>query len=192
MTIVKSQTPGTIEPTSEKISQLKTEISRRSADIQNLTSALETLQAGKSRPVDPLSDDAFSLLRELVGSAPQKLEERQIYESKLKAARETLRLSIEICEQKRAELKTLEQENRHEQADALLQELLTKAQEFNTAIDSSFALLEEMQSLNSQIVRLRGDRLQVFEVRSDLSEASYCEVGSNRVVLRRRFDLRRG
>ena len=129
---------------------------------------------------------------ELVGSAPQGLEDRQVYNAKLEAARLSLKLATEICEQKQAELKLLRQQNRQGQADVLLQELLAKAGKYNTFIDSSFDILSEMKSLSSEITQLRGDRISVLEIVADLNETAYCQIlGGNRVKVRRRFDIKR-
>jgi hypothetical protein len=176
-----------------KTSQLEAEITTRQADIKNLREAITTFEAGRIRPIDPKADSAFTLLVELVGSAPQRLEDRQVYEAKLEAARLSLKLATEICEQKSKELKALKQENRSQQADVLLQELLSKAEKFNAGIDASFDLLTEMKTLNGQISQLRGDRVSVLEIVADLTEAPYCQIGGNGgVKLRRRFDVKRG
>ena len=194
MTAVKLQEtetsamPGTA---GAAIAQLESEIATRQTDIELLQEAIATLEAKRIRPVNPKADAAFTLLVELVGTAPSNLEQQQIYDAKLQAAKLSLKLAIEICKQKSEELKVLQQENRQEQAYVLLQELLSKAQKFNTAIDSSFNLLAEMKTLNSEISRLRNDRLQVLEVTADLIETAYCQIGGNRVKVRRRFDIKR-
>ncbi len=102
----------TIEMPTDQIAQLEAKISERDADIQSLTEAIATLEAGEPRPQNPKSDDAFSLLKELVGSAPENLEQQQIYQAKLEASRISLKLATQICNQKRTELKALRDEVR--------------------------------------------------------------------------------
>ncbi len=77
-------------------SSLEAEIAQRGADIELLKEAIATLEAGRIRPVNPEADSAFALLVELVGSAPQRLEEQQSHEAKLEAARLSLKLATEI------------------------------------------------------------------------------------------------
>ncbi|PSB27953.1 hypothetical protein [Chlorogloea sp. CCALA 695] len=179
------------ETETSAIATLESEIETRRTDIERLREAIATLEAGRIRPFNPEADSAFTLLVELIGAAPSNLEQQQVYDAKLQAARLSLKLATEICEQKQAELKLLQQENRQEQADVLLQELLVKAGMYNAAIDESFNLLIEMKMLNSQITQLRGDRLQVFEVVADLNETPFCQIGGDRVKVRRRFDVKR-
>ncbi len=176
---------------SKAIATLESEIETRSVDIERLREAIATLEAKRIRPVNPEADAAFTLLVELVGAAPKNLEQQQIYDSKLEAARLSLKLATEICEQKQAELKLLQQENRQEQANLLLQGLLAKAEKFNAAIDSCFDLLAEMKALNSQITQLHGDRILVLEIVADLNETPFCQIGGDRVKVRRRFDIKR-
>ncbi len=73
-----------------------TAIASLESDIERLHEAIATLEAGRTRPVNPEADSAFALLVELVGLAPQRLEDRQVYESKLEAARLSLKLATEI------------------------------------------------------------------------------------------------
>lgn len=186
MTAVKLQ-----ETETEQIAQKESEIVTRRVDIERLREAIATLEAKRIRPVNPEADSAFALLVEMVGAAPSNLEQQQIYEAKLQAAKMSLKLAIEICEQKSKELEVLQQENRHEQANLLFQELLAKAEKFNAAIDSSFDLLAEMKTLNSQITQLRGDRISVLQISADLNETFYCQIGSKAVSVRRRFDVKR-
>ena len=191
MTIAESQTTEIIKTETSAIASLEGEITQRNLDIELLREAIATLEAGKTRPINPEADSAFALLLELVGSAPQRLEDKQSYQAKLEAARLSLKLATEICEQKLNELKGLKQEHSLEQSDHLLGELLSKAEKFNAAIDSSFDLLAEMKSLSSKIMQLRGDRIQVLEVTADLIETAYCQISGNRVKVRRRFDIKR-
>ncbi len=182
---------GIIETQTNAIASLEGEIAKRNTDIQLLQEVIATLEAGRIRPVNPEADSAFMLLVELVGSAPQRLEEQQSHQAKLEAAKLSLKLAIEICEQKSNELKGLKQAHSLEQSDHLLGELLSKAEKFNAAIDSSFDLLAEMKSLSSKIMQLRGDHIQVLEVTADLIETAYCQISGNRVKVRRRFDIKR-
>jgi hypothetical protein len=75
----------------QQISQLEVEIATRQKDIENLRQAFVALESNQPRPADPAADNAFELLRELVGSAPQKLKQQQVYQAKLAAARESLK-----------------------------------------------------------------------------------------------------
>lgn len=179
------------ETESMALASLESEIAQWGADIERLHEAIATLEAGRTRPVNPEADSAFALLVELVGAAPENLEQQQIYEAKLEAAKMSLKLAVELCQQKETELELLQQQKKTEQADVLLQELLSKAENFNAAIDSSLELLEQMRSLNSQITQLHGDRIQVLEVTADLIETAYCQIGGDRVKVRRRFDVKR-
>jgi hypothetical protein len=179
------------ETETSAIAQLESEIETRHTDIELLREAIATLEAKRIRPVNPKADSAFALLVEMVGAAPENLEQQQIYDAKLQAAKMSLKLATEICEQKSKELEVLQQENRHEQANLLLQKLLAKAEKFNAAIDSSFDLLAEMKTLNSQITQLRGDRISVLEIVADLNETPFCQIGGDRVKVRRRFDIKR-
>ena len=176
---------------SKAIATLESEIETRSVDIERLREAIATLETKRIRPVKPEADSAFALLVELVGAAPENLEQQQIYQAKLEAAKMSLKLAVELCQQKETELKLLQQQKKTERADVLLQELLSKAEMYNGAIDASFDLLAEMKTLNSQITQLRGDRVQVLEVTADLIETAYCQIGGNRVKVRRRFDIKR-
>ncbi len=60
----------------KQISTLESEILQRDADIQNLQEALATLEANKPRPATPSADNAFELLRQMVGSVPENLEQQ--------------------------------------------------------------------------------------------------------------------
>jgi hypothetical protein len=96
----------------QQISQLELEIAQRDADIRKLTAALATLEANQPRPTDPSCDDAFALLRQLVGNAPKQLEERQVYAARLAAAKKSLSLAIAAVEQKQLELDALRQQQK--------------------------------------------------------------------------------
>jgi hypothetical protein len=174
-----------------KTNQLEAEITTRQADIKNLREAIATLEAGRIRPIDPKADSAFTLLVELVGAAPENLEQQQIYGAKLEAAKMSLKLAVELCQQKESELKGLKDEARSHEASQLVQQLIGKAEKFNAAIDSSFDLLAEMKTLNSQITQLRGDRISVLTITADLNEIPYCGIASGRVLVGRRFDIKR-
>lgn len=175
-----------------KISRLETEISSRTADIENLREAILTLKAGRLRPVNPSADDAFTLLKELVGSAPQRLEERHIYEEKLGEAERALQLAIEACQQKTTELKTERSAMRSQQSSELVQQLLVKAEKFNVSIDESFELLAQMKEINGQISQLRGGGSVLRTSSVDLNEAPYCQISGESVSVRRRFDVKQG
>lgn len=174
-----------------QMAQLEAEIGKLQADIELLKEAIATLEAGRTRPINPEADSAFALLVELVGSAPQRLEDTQVYEAKLQAARMSLKLAVENRDQKLKELKALKQAHSLEQSDHLFRELLAKAEKFNAAIDSSFELFNEMKILNSKIMQLRSDRVSVLQTTADMIETPYCQIGSDRVVVRRRFDVKR-
>ena len=169
----------------DQITKLESEIALRTADIQNLTEAIEALQEGRSRPINPSADDAFGLLRELLGSAPQRLQERQIYEKKVQAARISLQLATEVCDQKRTELKVLRDEVRSQQQAEAFERLKLEAQKFNSLIDSAVETLDAMRLLASQS---GGKKLEVV---ADLQELPYAAIYENRVKIRRRFDVRR-
>ncbi len=64
------------------------------------------------KPADPSCEDAFALLRELVGNVPQQLEEEQLYVARLAAAKESLSLAIAAVEQKQLELDALRQQQK--------------------------------------------------------------------------------
>jgi hypothetical protein len=64
---------------SDQISTLESEIAAQQSDIQNLREALVALQTGKPRPATPSADDAFELLRQLVGSVPENLAAGELY-----------------------------------------------------------------------------------------------------------------
>ena len=174
----------------QQISQLEVEISERNADIENLTEAIATLQSNQPRPADPSADGAFALLKELVGSVPENLEQQQIYQAKIEVARTSLRLAIEVCDQKKSELKVLRDKVRSRQASQLVQELVEKAQKFNAAIDRAFDLLAEMKSLNGQVSQLRGGSSSLLRTSADLNESPYCRVAGETVLIGRRFDLK--
>lgn len=159
--------------TETQISQLEIEIATRQADIANLREAIATLEAGRIRPIDPKADSAFTLLVELVGAAPENLEQQQIYRAKLEAAKMSLKLAVELCQQKETELKLLQQQKKTEQADVLLQELLSKSEKFNVAIDLAVELLAQMKTINSQVLQLRGDRTPVLTISANMVEIAY-------------------
>lgn len=181
-----------IETKTEQFAQLESEIASRNADIENLREALATLEAGRPRPINPKADDAFSLLKELVGSAPENLEQQQVYRAKLEAAQTSLKLVVEICDQKRIEFKALKDEMRSQQSSELVQQLLVKAEKFNVSIDESFELLAQMKEINGQISQLRGGGSVLRTSSVDLNEAPYCQIAGESVSVRRRFDVKQG
>ena len=170
----------------QRISGLEAEIALQQKDVQNLTEALASFKGDKPRPANPSADDAFSLIRELVGSAPQRLEERQIYDEKLKEAQRALELAVAAVEQKQSELKTLQQERRSQQQTEAFEQLKSKASRFNSLIDEAMAELEQMR----EFAKVVGSGK--FEVVSDIREMPYCSITSSIVRIRRRFDVRQG
>lgn len=178
MTPILEQTA--LEP---QIAQLEAEISKRQTDIKNLEEAIATLKSGKPRPSNPSVDDTFALLKELVGGVPKSLEEQAIYAAKLSEAERSLELAITACREKETELKSLRALQSTQQEEQAFEQLKSKAAEFNSLIDNAIALLDEMRGLS--LARGR------FEIVCDLNEAPYCRVGSDRIVVRRRFDVKR-
>jgi chromosome segregation ATPase len=170
----------------EQISQLESKILQRNADIRKLTAALATLEANQPRPADPSCDEAFALLRELVGNVPQQLEERQVYAARLAAAKKSLSLAIEACQEKQKRLDALRQQKREQQQEQALEELKSKAEGFNQLIDAAMAALEAMRTL----AKIAGPGK--FEVIADPNETPCCQITANSVKLRRRFDVLRG
>jgi DNA repair exonuclease SbcCD ATPase subunit len=170
----------------DQISQLEAEILQRNADIRKLTAALATLEANQPRPADPSCDDAFALLRELVGNVPQQLEERQVYAARLAAAKESLSLSVQVCGEKQQRLDALRQQKREQQQEQALERLKSKAAAFNNLIDSAMAELQEMRSLS----KVAGSG--TLEIVADPNETPYCHITAKSVKLRRRFDVLRG
>jgi uncharacterized coiled-coil protein SlyX len=63
----------------EQIARLESEVAMQESDIRNLQEALATLESGKLRPVNPAADNTFELLKHLVGSVPENLEQEQLY-----------------------------------------------------------------------------------------------------------------
>jgi septum formation inhibitor MinC len=170
----------------EQITRLEAEILQRNADIRKLTAALATLEANQPRPADPSCDDAFALLRELVGNVPQQLEERQVYAARLAAAKESLSLAIASLQERQLGLDVLRQQQQEQQQQQALEELKSKAEGFNQLIDAAMAALEAMRTL----AKIAGPGK--FEVVADLNEQAYCQITANSVKLRRRFDIKRG
>ena len=105
MTATKLQTTETIE--TSVIASLEGEIETRRIDIELLREAISTLEAKKIRPIDPKADSAFALLVEMVGAAPENLEQQQIYLAKIQAAKLSLKLAVELYQQKQLQLKAL-------------------------------------------------------------------------------------
>ena len=169
----------------QQISQLEVEINERNADIENLSEAIATLQSNQPRPAHPSADGAFALLKELVGSVPENLEQQQVYRAKLEAAKTSLRLATEVCQQKTAELKTLKEAMRSQQQAETFEQVKLEAQKFNSLIDSAVETLDAMRLLASQS---GGKKLEVV---ADLQELPYAAIYENRVKIRRRFDVRR-
>jgi chromosome segregation ATPase len=169
----------------KQISTLESEILQRNSDIQNLQEALATLTANEPRPRNPQTDDAFALLKELVGAVPQSLEEQQLYRAKLAEAQRALELAIAAVEQKQLELDALRQQKREQQQEQALEELKSKAEGFNQLIDAAMAALEAMRSLS----KVAGSG--TLEIVADPNETPFCQVAANSVKLRRHFDIKR-
>lgn len=182
------------ETESTAYSQFESEIAKRQVDIANLKEAIATLKAGKPRPVNPSADNAFNLLKEIVGAVPQRLEDEQIYDEKLREADRALQLAVDACEEKVTELKAVRSVEASQQAIASAQELVGQAEKFNAAIDAALVLLAEMKKKNDQIYRLTANQETVMSIAADLNETPYCSIhktgGQVRVFVRRRFDVR--
>jgi SMC interacting uncharacterized protein involved in chromosome segregation len=141
----------------EQISALQSEIRARKTDIKNLEEALQTLISGKSRPANPESDNAFELLKQLIGDVPQNLEQEQIYSAKLQEAQRALQLAIAACEQKENQLRDLEKKQSELQAIQLFEELKVKGEQFNSCVIELLKLFNEIKETSKQISSLRGD-----------------------------------
>lgn len=176
----------------QRICELEVEITSRTEDIQNLSEAIATLETNSPRPQSPAADNAFLLLKELVGDVPQRLENQRVYEGKLTAAKTSLRLASELCQERATQLKGLQQELRSQQADCLVQELLSTAEKFNTGIDEILDLFAQMQSLDGQIVQLRGGggASSVLRIYAEMLEMPLCQIDGENVAILRRFDVR--
>ncbi len=122
----------------------------------------------------------------LVGSAPQKLKQQQVYQAKLAAARESLKLAVEASQEKQRQLDALRQERREEQQAEAFDLLKAKATKFNCLIDDAMAVLDEMRSLAQQA------GVRTLEVAADLQEVPYASVNQNNIRIRRRFDVLQG
>jgi plasmid stabilization system protein ParE len=176
---------------STAIASLQSEIETRQVDIANLREAIATLKAGKPRPLNPSADNAFNLLKEIVGAVPQRLEDQKIYDEKLVEADRALQLAVNACEEKVTELKSERSVERSQQSNTLVDELVAKAEKFNAAIDAAVELLAEMKTINSQVLQLRRDHTSVFTITADLNEIPYCRIARENVLVGRRFDLKR-
>jgi chromosome segregation ATPase len=168
----------------EQISQLEAEVAAQQSDTKNLQEALTALEAGKPRPATPAADDSFELLKQLVGSVPENLEQEQLYAARLAEAQRALQLALASVAQKQQRLDALRQQQREQQQAAAFEELKTKAQEFNRLIDAAAELLDSMRLLAAQT----GGRS--FEVAADLRELPYCSVSEGLIRVRRRFDVK--
>ncbi len=139
----------TVEPSeiklTDQINALQTEIATRTLDIQNLQEALDTLIAGKPRPINPSADGAFEMLRELVGNVSKSMEEQQLYQGKLQQAQRSLELAIALCKEKQLELEGLHQKQNEIQAEQLFEQVKAKAERFNVCITEVLTLLNEIK-----------------------------------------------
>ena len=142
---------------SQQIDSLQTEITTRRLDIQNLQEALDSLVANKPRPINPSADEAFEMLKQLVGNVPKSMEEQQLYQMKLQEAQRVLELAIELCKQKESELASLQQQQHEILAERLFEEIKVKAERFNSCVSELIDLLGEIQQSSRQIYTLRGD-----------------------------------
>ncbi len=170
----------------QQISQLEAEIASRNVDIQNLQEALATLTANEPRPRNPQTDDAFALLKQLIGAVPQSLEEQQVHQAKLAEAQRALHLCKLQLQEKQQRLDTLRQQQREQQQEQALEELKSKAAAFNNLIGSAMAELQAMRSL----AKVAGSG--TLEIVADPNETPYCHITAKSVKLRRRFDVLRG
>ncbi len=171
----------------EQIIRLESEIAAQQSDIRNLQEALATIEAGKPRPVNPAADNAFELLKQLVGSVPDNLEQEQQYLAKLAEAQRALELAIAAIEQKQQRIDALRQERRGQQQQEAFEQLRSRAAKYNNLIDAAMTELEQMRSL-SQVAGSGGR----FEIVADLNETPYCAISQSLVRVRRRFDVLRG
>ncbi len=173
----------------EQINALQAEILTRKTDIANLKEALDTLIANKPRPINPNADSAFQMLRELVGSVPQNLEEQQLYQAKLGEAQRTLQLAISVCEQKENQLKELRQKQDELQAKQLFEQIKTKAERFNSCITEVVSLLDEIKQDSREIYKLRGDN-PLSGIYFEQREMPWAVVSGRSISIRRKFDVR--
>ena len=183
----------TVEPSeiklTDQISAMQTEIATRKTDIANLKEVLETLVANKPRPINPTADSTFQMLRELVGSVPQNLEEQQLYQAKLGEAQRTLQLAISVCEQKENQLKELRQKQDELQAKQLFEQLKTKAERFNSCITEVVSLLDEIKQASSEIYKLSGDN-PLSGIYIERRELPWVVVSERSILIKRKFDVR--
>ncbi len=170
----------------DQISQLEAEIAKQKSDVSTLQEALTALEAGKPRPANPAADDSFELLKQLVGSVPENLEQEQLYRAKLAEAQRALQLALASLQEKQQRLDALRQQQREQQQEQALEELKSKAAAFNNLIGSAMAELQAMRSL----AKVAGSG--TLEIVADPNETPYCHITANSVKLRRRFDVLRG
>jgi len=170
----------------QRFAQLEGEIATRQEHIETLRLAFATLESNQPRPANPAADNAFELLKELVGAAPQKLEQQQVYQAKLAAAKESLKLTVEAFQEKQRQLDTLRQERREEQQVEAFQKLKLTAEEFNSLIDQAVGLMDEMRSLAQQA------GVRTLEITADLKEVPYAAIYPSNICIRRRFDVQQG
>ena len=180
-----------IESLQSQISELESDVSNRQQDINNLREAIKTIESNEPRPPSPSADDIFVLLRELVGAVPEQIEQRELYEARLEAARNSLELAEETCQHKSSTLQLLKAELREKLAEQLFQKLTEQARKFNENADENFALLEKMKELRNQITRLRGGTAPL-NLYCEEREAMYCGISANAVTVQRRIDFPRG
>lgn len=183
----------TVEPSeiklTDQINALQTEITSRKTDIANLKQALDTLLAGKPRPANPESDNAFEMLKQLVGNVPESLEQQHIYQAKLGEAQRTLELAIAACKQKESELEELQQKQHENLADKLFEEIKVKAERFNCCVSEVIELLGQIQETSRQIYTLRGNN-PLSGVYFEKRELPWCVVSERSILIKRKFDIR--
>ncbi len=170
----------------QQIARLELEVATQQSDVRSLQEAIATIETNKPRPATPSADNAFELLRQLVGSVPENLEQEQLYRAKLAEAQRALELAIASVEQKQLELDDLRQEQRSQQQEEAFERLKSKAEMFNQLIDKVMGQLQEMRSL--ALVAGSGR----FEVVADIREMPYCSITASSVKIRRRVDIRQG
>ncbi len=175
--------------TTDQINALQAEITTRKTDIANLKEALDTLLAGKPRPANPESDNAFEMLKQLVGNVPKSMEEQQLYQSKLEEAQRALQLAIAVCKEKQLELEGLQQQQDEIQAEELFQELKLKSERFNVCITEVLSLLEQIKQNSREIYKLRGDN-PLLGVYFESRETPWCVISDKNVLIKRKIDVK--
>lgn len=173
----------------QQISVLETEISTRKTDIKNLQEALDTLIAGNPRPANPESDNAFEILKQLVGTVPESLQEQHVHQVKLQEAQRALELAITACEQKENQLKDLRKKRDELQAEQLFEQVKAKGERFNSHVTEMLKLLDEIKETSNQISNLRGDNCLTV-IRFEKREIPWFTFSSRTISFLRKFEVR--